>query len=79
MEPGRSPAGAGQDFPDDIIMAGGWPHPAAGWSDTRINNLLQALYGWFTERVWETDLRRLPGPARGMLFIVRILHMLFRE
>ena len=44
-----------------------------------MNNWLQALYGWFTERVWETDLRRLPGPARGMLFIVRILHMLFRE
>ena len=44
-----------------------------------MNNWLQALYGWFTERVWEADLRRLPGPGRVMIFVVRILHMLFRE
>ena len=44
-----------------------------------MNNWLLALYGWFSRRVWETDLQRLPGPGRVLIFVVRILHMLFRE
>jgi membrane protein len=40
---------------------------------------LQALNGWFSRQVWEADLRQLHGPGRVLVFIARILHMLFRE
>ncbi len=40
---------------------------------------LQALIGWFSERVWEADLRQMHAPGRVLVFVARILHMLLRE
>jgi membrane protein len=44
-----------------------------------MNNRLQAMYEWFSARVWETDLRQLQAPGRVVVFVARILHMLLRE
>ena len=44
-----------------------------------MNSRLQSVYGWLSGRVWEADLRQLKGPERVLIFVARILHMLFRE
>lgn len=44
-----------------------------------MKNRLQIIFGWFTEHVWEADLRQLHGLNKALVFVARILHMLFRE
>jgi membrane protein len=40
---------------------------------------LQELKAWFAAHVWEDDLRQLGTLHRVLIFILRALHMLFRE
>jgi membrane protein len=40
---------------------------------------LQRLKTWFSAFVWEDDLRHLGGLRKVLVFVLRVLHMLFRE
>jgi membrane protein len=40
---------------------------------------LNKAYTWFTDLVWDQDLRRLSAPRRAVVFMARVSHMLMRE
>jgi len=42
-------------------------------------NIIRDFFGKATAFVWDDDLRRLKGPHRATVFILRVTHMLFKE
>lgn len=42
-------------------------------------NIIRDFFGKAIAFVWDDDLRRLKGPHRATVFILRVMHMLFKE